>query len=155
MISKENIDDFFNQYASTMNNALFGDVYDINSIMGSFADFVVGANPMGVAGGRNDDQFAKAIRQGIDFYKKIGIVSMNIISKEISVMDDFHAIVKIFWSSFYGNEKASGEIPFEVVYLVQCRDGSTKIFAYVTDDEQAAFRAHNLLPKNLEYGPEH
>lgn len=138
-----------------MNNALFGDVYDINSIMGSFADFVVGANPLGVAGGKNDDQFAKAIRQGIDFYKQIGIVSMNILSKDISVLDDFHASVKIFWSSFYGNETASGEIPFEVVYLVQCKNGSIKIFAYVTGDEQAAFRAHNLLPESLEYGQKH
>lgn len=155
MISKENIDDFFNRYASTMNNALFGDVYDINSIMGSFSDFVVGANPMGVAGGKNGEQLAKTIRQGIDFYKKIGIVSMNIISKEISVLDDNHAMVKIFWTSFYGNEDASGEIPFEVVYLVQCKDGSTKIFAYVTGDEMAAFKAHKLLSENLAYGAEH
>ena len=155
MISKESIDDFFNRYASTMNNALFGGIYDVDSIMSSFSDFVVGSNPAGVAGGKNDAQFGQAIRQGIDFYKKIGIVSMNILSKEISVLDDFHAVVKIFWSSFYGNENTSGEIPFALVYLVQCKEGSTKIFAYVTGDEKAAFKAHNLLPENLEYGQEH
>ncbi|MFZ6012160.1 MAG: hypothetical protein ACOYXT_17595 [Bacteroidota bacterium] len=138
-----------------MNNALFGDAYDIKSIMQSFSDFVVSANPMGVAGGKNDDQLAKAIHQGIDYYKRIGIVSMNIISKEITMLDDFHAIAKIFWSSFYGNENTSGEIPFEVVYLVQCKEGVIKIFAYVTGDEQAAFKAHRLLPESQEYGAEH
>lgn len=145
MISKENIEDFFNRYASTMNSALFGDVYDINTIVSSFSDLVVGASPMGVNGGKNDERFANAIRQGIDFYKKIGIVSMNIMSKEVSVLDNFHAVVKVFWSAFYGNENTSGEIPFQVVYMVQYRDGMIKIFAYVTGDEQAAFRAHQLL----------
>jgi hypothetical protein len=149
MARTEDIQDFFNRYASTMNNALFGDAYDIDSIMSSFANFVVGANPMGVAGGKNDDQFAEAIRQGIDFYKKIGIVSMNIVSKEITALDDFHAIVKIFWSSFYEKEMVSGEISFQVVYLVQCKDSAIKIFAYVTGDEQAAFRAHKLVPEIL------
>jgi hypothetical protein len=71
---------------------------------------------------------------------------MKIRSKEISVLDDLHAIVKIFWSSFYRHEQASGEIPFEVVYLVQCKEGSIKIFAYVSGDEQAAFKEHKLLP---------
>lgn len=145
MVSKEGIEDFFNRYASITNNALFGDGYDVNSIKDSFSDFVVGANPLGVAGGKNDDQFVNTIRQGVEFYKKIGIVSMNIMSKEILVIDEFHASVKVSWSSFYQKDDASGEIPFEVIYLVQCRDGLIKIFAYVTGDEQAAFKAYNLL----------
>ena len=135
-----------------MNNALFGEANDFDAIMNSFADFVVGANPMGVAGGKNDEQFAKAIREGIDFYKNIGIISMNIISKEVNILDDFHAIVKIFWNSFYGNETDSGDIPFEVVYLVQHKNGLNKIFAYVTGDEQAAFRNYKLIPETAEYG---
>lgn len=110
---------------------------------------------MGVAGGKTNDQFGRAIREGIEFYKKIGIASMNIISKEISILDDFHALTKVSWSSFYVNGNSSGEIPFEVVYLVQCRKGKCKIFAYVTGDEQAAFRAHKLLPENEEYDDQH
>jgi hypothetical protein len=148
MVSKEDIEDFFNRYASITNNALFGDRYDVNSIKESFSDFVVGANPLGVAGGKNDDQFVNAIRQGIEFYKEIGIVSMNILSKEIFAIDEFHASVKIFWSSFYRKGDASGEIPFEVTYLVQCKDGMIKIFAYVTGDEKAAFKAHKLFSES-------
>jgi hypothetical protein len=152
MISRENIEDFFNRYASTMNNALFGEIYDPNAIMDSFSAFVVGANPSGVVGGKNDEQFAKSILQGIDYYKKIGILSMNITAKEISILDEFHGVVNIFWKCFYENQNASGEIPFEVTYMIQCKDGSIKIFAYVTGDEQAAFKAHKLIPENDDYG---
>ena len=155
MITRENIEDFFSRYASTMNNALFGGRYDIDSIMSSFSDFVVGSNPLGVTGGRNDEKFADAIRQGIEFYKQIGILSMNILSKEISVLDDHHATVKVFWSSFYSNDNASGEIPFEVVYLVESTSGSLRIFAYVTGDELAAFKAHHLLSEDAELGAQH
>jgi hypothetical protein len=152
MISKESVEDFFNQYSSTMNNALFGEQYELNTIMNSFSDFVVGASPVGVAGGKNDEQFAKAMLGGIDFYKKIGIISMNIISKEVNILDEVHAVVKIVWNCFYGNENGSGEIPFEVVYMVQYRDGVNKIFAYVTGDEKATFRHHKLIPEIAEHG---
>ncbi len=151
MISKDSVEDFFSQYASIMNNALFGEVYDLGTIMNSFSDFVVGARPRGVAGGKNDEQFEKVIRRGIDFYKRIGIMSMNIISKEVNILDDFHAIVKVCWNSFYENENSSGEIPFEVVYIVQHKDGLNKIFAYVTGDEQTAFRDHKLIPEDVKF----
>lgn len=140
------IDDFFSQYASTMNNALFGDMPDVSAITRSFSDFVVGASPQGIMGGRNDETFGKSIRDGIDFYKRIGIISMNIISKDVTVLDEFHAMVKVYWKSFYGNERLSGEIPFEVVYLVQALGQSPKIFAFVTGDEQAALKSHHLIP---------
>lgn len=155
MIFKETIDDFFNRYASIMNNALFGGAYEIDTIMGSFSQYVVGANPLGVAGGRNDAQFASTIRKGIEFYRKIGIISMNILSKEISILDDFHAIVRIFWSSFYETKERSGEIPFEVTYFVQCRDGEVKIFAFVAGDEQAAFKSHHLVSEEETHGAKH
>lgn len=142
----ENMDDFFSRYASTMNNALFGDIFDMDVLQKSFAGFVVGANPMGVAGGNNDAQFQKLIRQGIDFYKQIGIMSMNISSKEITVLDDFHVLVKVYWKAFYAKESISGEIPFEVFYVVHGGNADPKIFAYITGDEQAVLRDHKLIP---------
>lgn len=145
MINTTEIDDFFNRYASIVNNALFGDPLDTETIKDSFAGFVVGANPLGVAGGINDEKFQTTIQQGIDFYKRIGITSMNILSKEITVLDDFHAMAKIHWNSVYSKGDNSGEIPFEVIYFVQCRDGSPRIFAYITGDEQGALRDHKLI----------
>lgn len=146
MIDSNRIDDFFNRYASVVNNALFGGALDMDMITHSFADFVVGANPMGVAGGSNDENFRKSIQQGIDFYKQIGITSMNISSKEITALDEFHAMVKINWTAFYVKKSSSGEIAFEVFYFVRDKDDTTRIFAYITGDEQGALRDHQLIP---------
>jgi hypothetical protein len=145
MISKQEIQDFFNQYASTMNNVLFAERYDVQTIMDSFAEYVVGANPVGIAGGKNNEQFSDSIRQGIDFYRKIGITSMNITAQEVTILDEFHASVKVYWSSLFFNENTSGEIPFEVVYIVQCKDQAKKIFAFITGDEMSAFKEYKLI----------
>jgi hypothetical protein len=145
MITSSKVEEFFNQYASAMNSALFDEKYDIAAITNSFANYIVGANPMGVRGGVCDDEFAKAIKAGIEFYKNIGIISMNILGKQITVLDDLHAVATIHWTSIYDNGKVSGEIPFDVVYLVELSTGTIRIFAYITGDEMHAFRVHNLI----------
>lgn len=151
MISGEMIDDFFGRYASAMNNALFGEVYDQAMITGAFSDYVVGANPLGVAGSKNDENFRQTILKGIDFYRQIGITSMNILSRDITILDRCHAAVKVSWTSFYSNKKNSGEIPFEVLYLVQSRDDAIRIFAYITGDEQQALKEHKLIPNSEHF----
>jgi hypothetical protein len=145
MTNTKEIDDFFNRYASIVNNALFGDTLDTETIRKFFANYVVGANPLGIAGGSNDEQFQKSIRQGIEFYRQIGITSMNISSKEITLLDDLHAMVKVFWKSFYSKDSTSGEICFDVVYIVQNIEDNPRIFAYITGDEQGALREHKLI----------
>jgi hypothetical protein len=145
MVTIENLNDFFSRYALTVNNALFGGVIDTDVFHNSFASFVVGANPLGIAGGSNDDKFQKAITDGIDFYKRIGIISMNISSIEITTLDHIHSLVKVFWKAFYVKDDLSGEIPFEVFYVVQNGSTAPKIFAYITGDEQAALRQHHLI----------
>ena len=42
---------------------------------------------------------------------------MDILSKQISVLDQFHAIVKIRWnSSFIRKDNTNGDIAFDVFY---------------------------------------
>jgi hypothetical protein len=146
MIIKEEVEDFFNRYASTMNNALFGDPVDENCFLDFFSSYVVGANPAGVFGGKNDMDFGKSIKSGIDFYKRIGVISMNIIAKDVEILDEYHSKARISWECIYNKEKKSGEIAFDVVYLVQVKNHTVKIFAYVTGDEQKALREHELIP---------
>jgi hypothetical protein len=145
MTTKEEIEDFFNRYASTMNNVLFGDIVDVNSFRGSFASYVVGANPAGIAGGKNDGDFGNSIKSGIDFYKRIGIISMNITAKDITILDEYHATARISWECIYNRNEDSGGIPFDVFYVLQVRDHVAKIFAYVTGDEQKALRDQGLI----------
>jgi hypothetical protein len=148
MIAKEEVEDLFNRYASTMNNALFGDVIDVSTFMHAFAAYVVGANPNGVLGGKNDDEFARSIKSGIDFYRRIGVNSMNILRRDVTILDDYHAMAKIQWQCMYCLQDRSGEIEFDVFYFVQEMDHAVKIFAFVTGDEQKALIDHGLINSN-------
>jgi hypothetical protein len=46
---------------------------------------------------------------------------------------------------FVTKDKREGAIDFEVIYLLQLRDERIKIFAYITGDEQKAFKDAGLL----------
>lgn len=146
MIIQSNLTNFFVQYCSRMNNALSGENIPIDEIMRSFSDYFVGANPTGVMGGKNDASLKGAIENGISFYKRIGIKAMNILSCEITILDEYHAMAKVFWQSIY--EKITGEsaeITFTVIYIVQELDSQIKIFAYITGDEQKVLRERGLI----------
>lgn len=146
MITDRQVRNFFNQYASRMNNALFNDPIDLEGIAQSFAENFVGANPNGIQAGQNDEQFKNAIREGIAFYRNIGIRSMIILDQEVETLDGLHALTKILWKCVYDSRSASGEMMFVNYYMVQCRSNDTiKIFSYVTGDEVNAFREHRLL----------
>lgn len=143
---KQQLDDFFNEYASRFNHSLKGGSPDVEGTMASFAGCFVEASPSGVICGQNDQQFRNAIPQGHAFYKNIGITSMDILSKEITLLDNFHSMNKILWRSAYTKQNGTqGGIEFEVVYFVQSRENSHRIFAYITGDEHAALKEHGLV----------
>jgi hypothetical protein len=129
-----------------MNNALFNAQVQIDSITNSFAGFFIGASPAGVMGGANDEKFRKAIEDGIAFYKRIGIKSMNILQCESSILDDYHAIANVTWQcAFDKADRKSGEIIFHVVYIIQDLGNAPAIFAYITGDEQKALKENGLI----------
>ncbi len=96
-------------------------------------------------GGRNDENFAEKIPQGYEYYWKIGITSMDIVSKNIEEIDAYHVMATIHWSSAYHKQNGDkGMIGFDVTYLLNTRNG-LKIFAYITGDEQGALKEHGLI----------
>lgn len=147
MVGQENaIDDFFYRYAARVNRALWGEQFDIDGVAEAFSDEFIGANPLGVRAGKNDVTFSETITKGWDFYKDIGINSMNILAKNIFILDEFHAMAKIQWQSLYSTKDGrEGEIKFDVIYLLQLREEKIKIFAYITGDEKQALKDAGLL----------
>jgi hypothetical protein len=140
------IDDFFDQYSARLNCALWEGQFDPESTMQAFADEFIGASPLGIRSGKNDASFKEAISKGWSSYRELGINSMNILSKDITLLDGLHALVKVKWNCLYVTKtERTGEIEFEVFYLLQMRAGSLKIFAYITGDEQQAFKDAGLL----------
>ena len=141
----EQIGDFFNQYALRFNRALAGEP-DIEGMTSAFAEHFIEASPAGVSAGSNTPLFKEAVAGGLSFYRSMGIRSMEIQRKEVTVLDDIHALAKIKWRSSYSHEGAGeGTIEFDVFYLVQARGGNIKIFAYITGDEQKILRELGLI----------
>ena len=139
------IENFFNRYERRFNAALSDGQIDIDGTVNSFASDFIEASPTGVIVGKNNNEFKESIGRGWTFYKEIGIRTMNILSKEINILDEFHAIVKVHWnSSFARKDNTNGDIAFDVFYLLQKRD-DIRIFAYITGDEQQALKDAKLI----------
>jgi hypothetical protein len=143
---EKKIDDFFAAYEKRFNDFLSGKLPDIDGTANSFAECFVEASPGGVNCGKNNEDFKLAIPKGYEFYKSIGTQSMDIMSKEITLLDDYHAMVKINWRALYIKKNNDKEvIEFSVFYFVQMKDEQIKIFSYITGDEQKVLKERGLI----------
>jgi hypothetical protein len=142
----EQLEIFFNQYAERFNNALNNENPNIYETANAFADCFIEASPLGVTCGRNDEQFRAVIPQGYAFYKSIGVTSMDIISKETTVLDYIHSMTKVHWkTTFVKQDKSKTSIEFDVIYFTRSKGDEHKIFTYITGDEQKALKENGLV----------
>lgn len=139
------LDSFFDAYAERFNTGLNSGKADVTGTIQSFANCFIEASPVGIICGDNDDEFKKKIPEGYQFYKQAGITSMDIISKEITLLDELHAMAKVHWSCTYNKSNKNGTIEFDVIYFLQTQNNQPKIFAYITGDEQQALKDHGLI----------
>jgi hypothetical protein len=145
METEQAIRNFFDHYARRFNEFLVFGKIDIESTVNSFAPFFVEASPVGISGGKNDQSFQDNLKKGYAFYKSIGTKSMRIDSLSLQSLDELHWLATVHWVSVYEKDGREIIIPFEVLYMLQSRDGDIKIFAYIVGDEQAVLKAHGLL----------
>ena len=142
----QQLNDFFNVYATRFNDAIKGKTPDIEGTAKSFSNCFVSANPLGVTCGSNNEDFKTAISQGYAFYKSIGVTSMDIVSLETTVLNDFHEMTKIRWKCSYTKKDSSeGVIEFENIYFTQTKQNQHEIFAYITGDEHAVLKENGLI----------
>ena len=143
---KKSIEDFFTDYEKHFNDAMSEKDSDVASqIQKSFADCFIESSPAGLNCGKNDDEFLKKVKQGFDFYKRIGSTGMNIVSKDITLLDDFHAMAKVYWRYSYLKDNKPGNIDFHIIYFVTTLNNEIRIFAYIAGDEQKALREKGLI----------
>jgi hypothetical protein len=144
---KKNIEEFFNDYESHFNKGILNQQLNVkDEIARSFENCFIESSPAGVICGKNDDQFVEKIKSGFAFYKSIGSKGMNIVSKDIALLDDLHALVKVYWRYSYIKDDKEGAIDFTNYYLVTTND-QVKIFAYIAGDEQKALSEKGLAPQ--------
>jgi len=145
---RHKVEQFFSEYETRFMRSLSDPPQiDIEGVIDSFASSVIGANPSGVAYGKNDAEFRTAMLQGFAFYKSIGTKSMKVTSLDIKPLDEYHIMSKVHWDSSYVRENSEIQIEFDVIYFLQMTDEKPRIFAYITGDEQKALREHGLIPE--------
>lgn len=143
---KQVLSDFFSGYEQRFNEFLKGETLEVESTVRSFSACFIEASPLGVVCAPNDLEFRSMISKGYEFYRSAGITAMNILSKDITLLDDLHAMVKVHWNSrFTRRDGVQGAIEFDVIYLLQTNDNLPKIFAYITGDEQTALKENGLI----------
>jgi hypothetical protein len=143
----QKMEKFFSEYETRfMRSLLDPPQIDIEGTVDSFASSFIGANPSGVACGKNDAEFRTAMLRGFAFYKSIGTKSMKIASLDIQLLDDCHVMVKVHWDSSYYKDNREIRIEFDVIYFPQIIGDTPKVFAYITGDEQKTLREHGLIP---------
>ena len=138
---------FFDAYAARFNAALSGEDPDTDATVAAFADCFVEASPLGIQCSKNDEQFRKTIPEGYAFYKSIGTQRMEISGSNITLLDEWHAMIQVHWHAVY-RKKEDPElyIDFDVWYLVQELQEKIRIFAYITGDEQKVLKDKGLVP---------
>jgi len=148
------IERFFEAYAAGFARALADPPeVDVEAAAGAFADCFIEAGPRGVSCGRNDETFRAQIPQGYAFYRRIGIRSMAVTTLAPSQLDERHWGVRVGWTAGYDHAGKSGDVEFEVLYLVWMTDIGPKIFAYITGDEEGELRRLGLLDDPDQGGP--
>ena len=66
--------------------------------------------------------------------------------KEITILDECHAMTKLRWkSNFVKPDKSKIGIEFENIYFTQTKENSHKVFAWITGNEQTVLKEYGLI----------
>lgn len=136
---------FFDRYERVFNQALGGDM-NMAEVASLYAPEFIAASPAGVTTGRNDAGLQQVMAQGYARYRALGTKDMRVRHVRLSPMDDHHCVAHVAWAATYAREDLPEvTIDFDVHYLVRQMDGETKVFGWVSGDEQALLRKHGVV----------
>lgn len=143
---KKIITDFFSSYELSFNRGIAEGAASVKDmISNSFTDCFIESIPSGVMCVKNDNEFMQMVSKGFLFYQGIGSKSMQILSTDITDLDDIHAMAKVKWR--YTALKNNNEvvIDFENTYFLRIDNGSARVFGYVAGDEQKVLKERGLV----------
>jgi hypothetical protein len=134
---EDSVRKLFERYERLFNQALGGDV-DVREVASLYASCFIAATPAGVMNGRNNDQLKQVMAQGYARYRAIGTKEMRIRDIRVSPLDELHAVAQVAWTGTYARKNQPDvAIDFDVHYFVRTVDGRSKVFGWVSGDEQA------------------
>lgn len=84
--------------------------------------------------------------EGYARYRAMGAKAMRIRSFRLTPMDEQHCVAHVGWTASYARKDgADVPIEFDAHYLVQTLDGESKVFGWVSGDEEALLREHGII----------
>lgn len=138
----DTIQDFFARYeegANTFNPDLMSSLY--------LSEFM-GADPNGVACGKNDAAFKAAFGQRKAFFQQIGFRRAKVLGIEATALDLRYTMAKVHWQMSF--EKDAGkplDVRFFVTYILFDPGSGPQAAMWIShEDEQAVMRAAGLIP---------
>ena len=143
----EKTEAFFARYGELMNAGIAGGKTDTRALAACFAPYFVGSSPQGVFGGEAGATLEQMLGAGIENYRRIGGTAFIIDDIEVIDVDPLHAMARVSWRFDYKRPRDGkiGSIRFANEYLVSFAAEMPRIFAWVTPDEQAALKEHDLV----------
>jgi hypothetical protein len=135
----------FERYERAFNESLGGDT-DMREVASLYASRFISATPSGVMTGKNNDHLKEVMAQGYARYRAIGTKEMRIRNLRLAPIDEQHCVAHVEWRATYArNDQPDVVIDFEVHYFVRTADGKSKVFGWVSGDEQALLKKHGII----------
>jgi hypothetical protein len=135
----------FERYERSFNQSLAGDT-DLREVASLYASRFISATPAGVMTGKNDEQLKQVMAQGYARYRAIGTKEMRIRNVRLSPIDEHHCVAHVEWTATYARkDQPDVAIDFDVHYFVRTSDGKSKVFGWVSGDEQALLTKHGII----------
>jgi hypothetical protein len=135
----------FERYERAFNQSLDGDT-DMREVASLYASRFISATPSGVMTGKNNDLLKEVMAQGYARYRAIGAKAMRIRNLGLSPIDEQHCVAHVAWTATYARkDQPDLAIDFDVHYFVRTSDGKSKVFGWVSGDEQALLREHGII----------
>lgn len=142
---EESVRQLFARYERLFMEGLAGTA-DMEDVATLYASEFIAASPAGVVTGRNDAELRRVMREGYERYRAIGTREMRMRDIRVSPMDDRHCVAHVAWTATYARDGAPDTaIDFDIHYLVQQLDGISRVFGWVSGDEQALLRQHGIV----------
>lgn len=135
----------FRDYEALTARGLRGDVH-ADAFGAFFAAEFIAASAQGVRGGKNDAAMRDAMADEFAHHRKVGATAMRVEAVRIMPLDAAHCVAAVDWSATYDRgARPDVTIRFTVHYFVQQTADGPRIFGWVSGDEQAALREHEIL----------
>lgn len=144
-VMETSVRQLFERYERAFKHALGGDT-DMREVASLYASCFISATPTGLMTGRNNDQLKQVMAQGFTRYRAMGTKEMRIRDVRVYPIDDLHCVAHVEWTATYARkEQRDVAIDFAVHYFVRTANGKSKVFGWVSGDEQAMLRHHGII----------